>query len=60
MSGTVSEQSSAPALSSEVIQRITEALSGLRFGAVEVTVHDGHIVQIERREKYRFDHRSRG
>ena len=29
------------------------ALRRLRFGAVEVTVHDGRIVQIETREKVR-------
>jgi hypothetical protein len=27
----------------------------LRFGAVEIQVHDGRIVQIERRERQRFD-----
>jgi hypothetical protein len=31
------------------------ALRGLRFGAVEATVHDGRIVRIERREKVRLD-----
>lgn len=47
-------------LEADVRQRIEEALAGLRFGAVEITVHDGRIVQVERREKYRFDQRSRG
>lgn len=47
-------------LEADVRQRIEEALAGLRFGAVEITVHDGRIVQVERREKYRFDPRSRG
>ena len=32
--------------------QIVEALSGIRFGSVEITVHDGRIVQIERREKF--------
>jgi len=31
------------------------ALRGLRYGAVEATVHDGRIVRIERREKLRLD-----
>ena len=35
-------------------QKILEALQGLRFGSVEITVHDGDIVQIERREKLRL------
>jgi len=38
-----------------VARRIEDALAGLRFGAVEITVHDGRIVQIERREKFRFE-----
>ncbi|BBL71370.1 YezD family protein [Methylogaea oryzae] len=35
--------------------RVLEALEGIRYGAVEVTIHDGRIVQIERREKLRLD-----
>ncbi|MGZ8242876.1 YezD family protein [Methylomagnum sp.] len=35
-------------------QKILEALRGLRFGSVEITVHEGRIVQIERREKCRL------
>jgi len=36
-------------------ERIETALRGLRFGSVEITVHYGRIVQIERREKLRLD-----
>lgn len=35
--------------------RIRDALSGLRYGSVEIVVHDGRIVQIERRERVRFE-----
>lgn len=42
----------APALPLE--QRILAALNGLQYGAVEITVHEGKVVQIERREKFRF------
>jgi len=38
----------------EVLQEIIAALSGLRYGAVEVTVHESRVVQVERREKFRF------
>jgi hypothetical protein len=31
---------------------------GLRFGQVVVQVHDGRLVQIERTERYRTDHRA--
>jgi len=46
---------------------VLRALRGLRFGSVEIVVHDGRVVQIERREKLRLDgaggppdHRGRG
>ncbi|MDG0814617.1 YezD family protein [Cohnella rhizosphaerae] len=37
------------------IQRITEAVEGLQYGSVQIIVHDGRIVQIERTERRRFD-----
>lgn len=54
----MTQYSSVPRMSvsaSEVAQRILEALQGLRYGAVEITVHDGRIVQIERKEKLRLE-----
>lgn len=41
--------------STHTLRRIIDALDDLEFGAVEITVHHGRIVQIERREKVRFD-----
>ena len=35
-------------------REINNALRGLRFGAVEITVHNGQVVQIERKEKFRL------
>jgi len=40
--------------SSEVIHEILRALQDLRFGSVEITVHEGRVTQIEVREKIRF------
>jgi len=40
---------------SDVDRRILEAVRSLDYGSVEVIVHDSRIVQIERREKVRFD-----
>jgi hypothetical protein len=40
---------------SRVEQTILQALKDLRFGSVEITVHDSKIVQIERREKVRVE-----
>ncbi len=39
----------------EVINQITSILQGIRFGSLEIIIHDGKIVQIERKEKIRFD-----
>lgn len=37
-------------------QTIQQALKDLRFGSVEIIVHDSKVVQIERREKMRVEH----
>ena len=36
-------------------QTILQALKDLRFGSVEIIVHDSKVVQIERREKMRVE-----
>jgi hypothetical protein len=36
-------------------QRILAALQGLRFGSVEIQVHDSRIVRITRTEKVRVE-----
>ena len=37
-----------------VEEAILETVRGLRYGSVEITVHNAQVVQIERREKLRF------
>ena len=36
------------------IDEVTRSVESLRYGSVEITVHDGKVTQIERREKFRF------
>lgn len=36
-----------------ILREIQAALHGLKFGSVEITVHNGQLVQIERKEKFR-------
>lgn len=36
-------------------QTILRALRDLRFGSVEIIIHDSQVVQIERREKVRVE-----
>ena len=38
-----------------VANKILLAIKDLRFGSVEVIIHDSRIVQIERKEKIRID-----
>jgi len=33
---------------------ISRSIKSLRFGSVEITIHDSRVVQIERKEKLRF------
>jgi hypothetical protein len=44
----------------EILRRIANAISGVRFGSVEVVIQDSRVVQIERKEKFRFDKAGRG
>ena len=37
-----------------ILREIQTALHGLTFGSVEITVHNGQVVQIERKEKIRL------
>jgi hypothetical protein len=38
---------------SSAIDQVFDALANLRYGSVEIVVHDGRITQIERHEKIR-------
>lgn len=42
-------------LSDNWLARITEAVEGLQYGTVQIVVHDGRIVQIERTERFRYE-----
>jgi len=40
----------------EVQDRLAEALQGLKFGTVEIQIHDSRVVRITRTEKVRLDY----
>ena len=46
----------------EVLQAVTRAIALVQqqtgYGSIEITVHDGRVTQIERREKVRFEHKT--
>ncbi len=37
------------------LEVVARQVSGLRFGVVQIVVHDSRVVQIERTEKVRLD-----
>jgi hypothetical protein len=39
----------------EVDAEVIRAIRNIRYGSVEVTIHDSRVVQIERKEKRRFE-----
>jgi hypothetical protein len=45
----------APELTPELLEQLRTALRALRFGSIELTIHEGAVVQIERREKVRLN-----
>jgi hypothetical protein len=36
-------------------REIVRAVRSVAFGSVEIVIHDSRIIQIERKEKFRFD-----
>jgi len=49
------QETRRPYLEQDVEEAIRLALEGIRFGSVEIIVHDSRVVQIERKEKLRID-----
>jgi len=42
----------------DITDKILLAIKDLRFGSVEIVIHDSKVVQIERKEKIRIDQNS--
>ncbi len=45
---------SRPELPGAVERLVLEAIRAIRYGTVEITIHDSQVVLIERREKLRL------
>ena len=56
MTDTDQDQSGQPmpASLSEPMRAVLDALNSLRFGAIQLTVHDGKLVQVDITERKRF------
>jgi hypothetical protein len=44
----------------ELLQEIFRALRVLRYGSVVLTVHDGHVVEIQKTERIRKEKKNQG
>ncbi len=39
----------------EILGKVLQAVRQIKFGYVQITLQDGHVVQIDRTEKQRFN-----
>ena len=44
---------------SEALAKIRQAIGKIRYGAVEIVIHNSRVVQIEAREKIRLNHETK-
>jgi hypothetical protein len=44
-----------PRANEQELAHILSAIQGIRFGSLEIIIHDSRIVQIDRKEKLRFE-----
>ncbi|HVN81560.1 MAG TPA: YezD family protein [Terriglobia bacterium] len=42
-------------IDAEMLKNIVKAVDQINYGSVEIVIHDSRIVQIERKERIRFD-----
>ncbi|MFQ6333668.1 YezD family protein [Methylophilus sp. 3sh_L] len=54
-----SESATDAAVLAAVASAIAAVQKDTGYGSIEITVHDGRVTQIERREKVRFDYQSK-
>jgi len=45
-----------PKLPPALLHELSQALQTIRYGTIELVIHNGRVVQLERREKVRFEH----
>lgn len=54
-----SDSATDAAVLAAVASAITAVQQDTGYGSIDITVHDGRVTQIERREKVRFDYQSK-
>lgn len=55
LSAIPSHSSALVGISPEVQKEILRIVAGIEYGSVEILIHGGHVVQIETRQKKRFE-----
>lgn len=51
---SVAEKSVGHVALEAALRQVADAARAIRYGSIELVIHDGRIVQIERREKIRI------
>lgn len=41
-------------MTDKILKKVQEAIESIKYGSVEIVIHDSKVVQIERKEKLRF------
>lgn len=49
------KESQKKAVNDEILKEVFELLNNLKYGNVQITVHNSRVVQIDKTEKTRFD-----
>jgi len=51
------EKTQKESRTAEIANQIATILQDIKFGSVEIIIHESKVVQIERKEKLRFDNK---
>lgn len=54
MTTSSNQKAGDPASPSRAVQTVLDALEKLRFGAIQLTVHEGKLVQVDVTERHRY------
>jgi len=53
--GSSNSPAPEPPLPAALIRELALALRSIRYGTIELVIHDGRVVQLERRERVRLE-----
>lgn len=54
MSATNEQPKGETGATSRAVQTVLEALEKIKFGAIQLTVHEGRLVQVDVTERHRY------